>query len=148
MKTDGGGGGGNTYLLRPQPPPPHCHWHRRLPSPLPLQWRGRWPPRSVWLCPCAGPYAPSPGSKPTATNTPQPWHSHVFAQQRKWSIVFRNNHCCCRTYRFHFMLLQNLVQFLPLLVVEVEVLALGHGLGSHHFGDGGPIPTILEEAWN
>lgn len=46
------------------------------------------------------------------------------------------------------MLLQNLVQFLPLLVVEVEVLALGHSLGAHHLGDGGPIPTILEEAWN
>lgn len=46
------------------------------------------------------------------------------------------------------MLLQNFIQFLSLLVVKVEVLALRHGFRSHHFGDSGPIPTILEEAWN
>lgn len=46
------------------------------------------------------------------------------------------------------MLLQNFIQFLSLLVVKVEVLALRHGFRSHHFGDSRPIPTILEEAWN
>lgn len=46
------------------------------------------------------------------------------------------------------MLLQNFIQFLSLLVVKVEVLALRNGFRSHHFGDSRPIPTILEEAWN
>lgn len=46
------------------------------------------------------------------------------------------------------MLLQNLVEFLPLLIVEVEILALGHSFGAHHLGDGRPIPTILEKTWN
>lgn len=56
-----------------------------------------------------------------------------------WQILF--------AYRFHFMLLQNLIQFLSLLVVEVKVFALWHSFWSHHLGDGGPIPTILEKAW-
>ena len=52
-----------------------------------------------------------------------------------------------RAYRFHFVLLQNLIQFLPLLVVKVEVLALRHRFGAHHLGNAGPVPTILEKAW-
>lgn len=53
-----------------------------------------------------------------------------------------------KTYWFHFMLLQNLIQFLPLLVVEVEVLALWHGFWSHHLCDSRPIPTILKKTLN
>lgn len=59
--------------------------------------------------------------------------------------ISKNRHA---PYWFHFMLLQNFIQFLSLLVVKVEVLALRHGFRSHHFGNCRPIPTILEEAWN
>lgn len=45
------------------------------------------------------------------------------------------------------MLLQNLIQFLSLLVVKVEVLALGDGFGAHHLGDCGPISAILEQTY-
>lgn len=44
------------------------------------------------------------------------------------------------------MLLQDLVQFLPLLVVEVEVLALRDGLGAHQLGDSRPVAAILEKS--
>lgn len=50
------------------------------------------------------------------------------------------------THRFHFMLLQDLVQLLPLFVVEVEVLALWDGLGAHQLGDGRPVAAILEKS--
>lgn len=73
--------------------------------------------------------------------------------KKRWEnwIVPRKSICLWEfnsTYRFHFMLLQNLVQFLPLLIVEVEVFTLGHGFRTHHLGNGRPIPTILEEAWD
>lgn len=45
------------------------------------------------------------------------------------------------------MLLQNLIQFLSLLVVEVEVLALRDGFGAHHLGNGRPVSTILEQTY-
>lgn len=44
------------------------------------------------------------------------------------------------------MLLQDLVQFLPLFVIEVEVLALRDGLGAHQLGDGRPVAAILEKS--
>lgn len=43
------------------------------------------------------------------------------------------------------MLLQDLIQVLPLLVVEVEVLTLGHSLGAHHPGDGRPVPAVFQK---
>lgn len=45
------------------------------------------------------------------------------------------------------MLLQNLIQFLSLLVVKVEVLALGDCFGAHHLGDSRPISAILEQTY-
>lgn len=45
------------------------------------------------------------------------------------------------------MLLQNLIQFLSLLVVEVEVLALGDCFRAHHLGNGGPVSAILEQTY-
>lgn len=51
------------------------------------------------------------------------------------------------TDRFYFMLLQNLIQFLSLLVVEVEVLALGDCFRAHHLGNGGPVSAILEQTY-
>lgn len=43
------------------------------------------------------------------------------------------------------MLLEYLIQFLSLLVVEVKVLALGDSFGAHHLGNGGPVSAILEQ---
>lgn len=45
------------------------------------------------------------------------------------------------------MLLKNLIQFLSLLVVKVEVLALGDCFGAHHLGDSRPISAILEQTY-
>lgn len=45
------------------------------------------------------------------------------------------------------MLLQNLIQFLSLLVVKVEVLTLRDCFGAHHLGDSGPISAILEQTY-
>lgn len=38
---------------------------------------------------------------------------------------------------------QQVVQVVPPLVVEVEVLALRLTLGAHHFSDGWPVPAVL-----
>ena len=49
------------------------------------------------------------------------------------------------THHLQLVLLQDLIQVLPLLVVEVEVLTLGHRLGAHHPGDGRPVPAVFQE---
>lgn len=85
--------------------------------------------RDVTLAPCG---------RKTFKNMYTVFSQHYIKQVWLANVLF--------PYRFHFMLLQNLIQFLPLLVVEVKVLALWHCFWSHHLGDGGPIPTILEKA--
>lgn len=45
------------------------------------------------------------------------------------------------------MLLEQVVQVVPSLVVEVEVLALSLALGAHHLGNGWPVTPMLHKAW-
>lgn len=50
-------------------------------------------------------------------------------------------------HHLQLVLLQDLIQVLPFLVVEIEVLTLRHGLGAHHPGDGRPVPAMFQETW-
>lgn len=43
------------------------------------------------------------------------------------------------------MLLEQVVQVVTPLVVKIKVFALGLTFGAHHFGDGCPVSTMLNE---
>lgn len=45
------------------------------------------------------------------------------------------------------MLLEKIVEIVAPLVVEIEVLALSFTFGAHHFGDGCPVPAVLNQPW-
>lgn len=43
------------------------------------------------------------------------------------------------------MLLEQVVQIVTSLVIEIEILALRLTFGAHHFGNGCPVPSMLNE---
>lgn len=49
----------------------------------------------------------------------------------------------CKSHLFG--LRQQVIQVVPSLVVEIEVLALRLALGAHHFRNGRPVPAVLHQ---
>lgn len=62
----------------------------------------------------------------------------------KWKWIFSSE---VQSAIIHlFGLRQQVVQVVPPLVVEVEVLALRLTLGAHHFSDSRPVPAVLYQS--
>ena len=133
--------------ILPPPPPPHRHTCTET----------RDPPLSHPTPHHPGVHVQKLETPPPHTH-PTPHHPGIHVQRLETPHPsFTPNpppprRACTETktrYATHLflVLLQDGLQVELLLVVEVEVLALGLRLGAHSVGNGRPVATMLQQSW-